>query len=1215
MNKFTLAALSVLALSACVKHTEAPAASDSITVKVNQKTAGISPDMYGIFIEEINNGLDGGLIAEMVRNRSFEDLEMPEGYHAEGDLLVTPLQYHHIRGEMVQTTHPWTADPVPGWTLEGNASMALTKDAPMFESAPNSLKVSVDGKAVLTNEGFWGMCFQKGRKYELRVIVKPCEGSRITARLVGADGEVLAEAPVEASGTGEWNDVRLVVCPRAGSDGSSLALAVEGSGEVSFDYVSLMPEDRFACRSGKLPLRKDVAQMLADMHPKFIRWPGGCVVEGISLSDRFEWKKSLGDPASRQGNYNPWGYHCSHIFGYHEMLCFCEAIGARALFVCNAGMSCNGRQGELCGEDEIPFYVDECLDAIEYAIGPVDSEWGALRAQAGHPEPFPLGYIEVGNENEGPEYERHYNIFHKAIKEKYPELTVICNNGMFGKGSIEETDMIDPHWYVKPGFFFQNTHLFDNVERGGYTAYVGEYGVNTDVGNGCMEGALAEAAWIGGMERNGDFVRMCSFAPLLENPNGRFWPVNLIWVNSSDVLGRSSYYVQKMAATNRPDYNVVCSAYENKVEADDYKPGRITLGTNHTVSEFKDITVTTADGHVNTLDPNAINALKGEWSVDGGVLRQNSLLAEGALCTFDGIYGGSYSIDLKFRRIKGDEGCYIGFAMDDTAGNGYRCSIGGWEDSITSIELVMSGSGFSQESQAGGSVIREGSWQTVHVDVEGSTSTLYIDGRKITTHHMPAESTTYYTAGYDGKNSETVIKVVNRGGEPFPLNVTLEGADKVARRGTVITLAASGGREENDFDNPTRIVPVESRWNGFGKNFTYTLKPYSYTVLRIRTTLADNPFFFDGKPTDKVLDNYLDRAITMNNILTHDYPDKDADIDLIADIGAKFVGRAVCLWGGETVLNDPDWVRRAKAVSARIHAVSPETVMQGCCFEIVTRSVEQVKVPAWAFESLGLPVEDRNFDYDAMLYPDGSYVAHWASEASVPDIRRTETQLWYSCLIGKFVEMGCEGVHLGQTMLVGEQDSDWKAYDGFIAKMHAYHDPHARRHYVMYDAHAGEEGMFTPDGRSVLDYNAFPMRVEETPWNGYLTAQLRPGFTDAMYGTYPHPYLVELDGWGMSSHPGQPSDRTDPDLSFWEQIYVWGYDEETWFYMMPEQQRNDWLRYAYHWIKENDPWCHLQMPATKPISVDNGMMRAIAPTEDVPNALNLAPVIKELWSE
>lgn len=837
MRKTAIFALSAILAAACTTgpSSEVVAPLDSISINISEKCAGISPDMYGIFIEEINNSGDGGMYAELVRNKSFEDLELPEGYHVEDGRLVTPLQYHHIRGEMVQTAHPWPSDPVPGWTLEGDATMVLTKENPMFESAPNSLKVNVGSQAVLTNGGYWGMYLQKGMDYELRVIVKPYGDSDIAVRLVGADGGILAEKPLEAARSGEWNDVRTVITPEATSDSSTLALVINGKGAVSFDYVSLMPAERYSYNGVTLPLRNDVAEMLADLKPSFIRWPGGCVVEGISLQARYEWKKSLGDPASRPGNYNPWGYHCSFDFGYHEMLSFCESIGAKALFVCNAGMGCNGRQGDLCSEDEIQFYIDDCLDAIEYALGPVDSEWGAARAAAGHPDPFPLAFIEVGNENEGTQYERHYNIFHKAIKEKYPELTLICNNGMFGKGSIEETDMIDPHWYVKPEFFFQNTHLFDNVKRGDYTAYVGEYGVNTDVGSGCMIGALAEAAWIGGMERNGDFVRMCSFAPLMENPNGRLWPVNLIWMNSSSVLGRSSYYVQKMASTNRPDYNVKCSAYENKVDSPGYKPGRISLGTNHTVSEFKEITVTTADGIVHSLDPSAIKAIRGDWSVSGGVLRQNSLLAEGSLCTFDGIYEGNYSIDLKFRRIKGDEGCYVGFAMDETAVNGYRCSIGGWDDSITSIELMMSGSGFSLESQANCSVIKEGVWQSVHVEVKDGTSTLHIDGKEITRHHVPSESVTYYTAGYDEKNSETVIKVVNRGGEVFPLKVTLEGARKIARRGKVITLAAYGEREENTFDEPMKISPVESSWNGFGKNFTYNLEPYSYTVLRIKT--------------------------------------------------------------------------------------------------------------------------------------------------------------------------------------------------------------------------------------------------------------------------------------------------------------------------------------------------------------------------------------------
>ena len=374
-----------------------------------------------------------------------------------------------------------------------------------------------------------------------------------------------------------------------------------------------------------------------------------------------------------------------------------------------------------------------------------------------------------------------------------------------------------------------------------------------------------------------------------------------------------------------------------------------------------------------------------------------------------------------------------------------------------------------------------------------------------------------------------------------------------------------------------------------------------------RTTVKD--YHFDGKPSEEVLCNYLDRAITMMGLLTDSYPDKDADIDFIVETGTKFVGRAVCIWGGESSFNNKEWLANAKDYASKVHEAAPDVVLQGCCFEYMTRGVESLTIPAWAFESLGLPAEQRNFDMEAMLYPDGSFVGHWDDGNSVPDIRQTETQLWYSFLIGHFVEMGCEAVHMGQTMLVGAQDKGWKAYDEFLSKMHAYYDPKARRHYVMYDAHAGEEGMFTPDGRSVLDYNAFPMRIEETPENGYLTARLRSGFTDAMYGTYPHPYLVEFDNYGMSDHPGEPSDRSNPDLPFWEQIYVWGYDEITWLYMLPEQQRQDWLRYAFHWVKENDPWCHIQMPGTR------GKARAIAPTENVPDGMNLTETIKELWNE
>lgn len=829
-----VAAAAGLMVASCVSQGIQEEAKESLVVNVAEKGAEISPGLYGIFFEEINHSGDGGLLAELVENGSFEDLEMPEGYHAEGDLLVTPFHYHHSRGEMVRNSYRWTTDPVPGWTLEGAASMALSKESPMFETAPTSLNVNVDGSAVLKNDGYWGMNLEQGKNYELRVIARPCKGSSVSVRLLSESGSVLAETPLQMPAEGEWNDVRAVLCPDSTSVAGSLALVIEGAGTVSLDFVSLMPEDRYSYAGGKLPLRKDVAECLAGLRPAFVRWPGGCVVEGISLENRYEWKKSLGDIAARSGEYDTWGYHCTYGFGYHEMLCFCESVGAKAMFVCNVGIGCQYRQGDLSSEEDIQFYIDDCMDAIEYALGPADSEWGALRAQAGHPEPLPLKYVEIGNENWGADYEKRYNMFHKAIKEKYPELVLISNCKMDGIGAIEKTDMVDPHWYVEPEFFFNNTHLFDEAERGRYDVYVGEYAANTNVGSGNMRAALSEAAWIGGMERNGDLVKMASYAPLLENANDRVWPVNLISVNSHQVLGRSSYYVQKMAAENRPDWNVACSVCETGTRPLDFKAGRISLGTNETATEFKDVTVTTGDGVAHPVDLSAFDAKKGSWSYAGGILRQSSL-EEAALCTFDGKYEGSYSISLKFRRIKGAEGCYLGFAMSDDAMDGFRCSVAGWDDTRNSVEEVSGNSAKRECASSESKVIRDGEWQEARVDIADNRCTLSIDGKTAAEYQRVSQPAAYYAAGYDSRHSETVIKIVNRGGEALPLAVTLEGARRVSRRGTVITLAADSDDDENTFDDTTKISPVESTWDGFGKDFVYTLKPYSYTVLRVKT--------------------------------------------------------------------------------------------------------------------------------------------------------------------------------------------------------------------------------------------------------------------------------------------------------------------------------------------------------------------------------------------
>lgn len=318
---------------------------DEIVINLQEKGAEVAPSMYGIFFEEINHAGDGGLYAELVKNRSFEELEMPEGYHAEGNTLYPKKVHNHITGEVKPERYRWTTEPVPGWSLKvseaADAEMKLTKENPYFTTAPNNLKVTVkNGKTPvrLVNEGYWGMNLVKGNAYLLRAIIRASSTykGKITALLLSDKDEVLASTPIEVTGSDSWNDIHRTITPESTSNKGKLALEFDGAGTVYLDYVSLFPEKTFANRPNGL--RKDVAETLAGLRPAFVRWPGGCVVEGISLENRFEWKKTLGDPASRPGEYSTWGYRCSYGFGYYEMLQFCEDINADAMFVCNVGM-------------------------------------------------------------------------------------------------------------------------------------------------------------------------------------------------------------------------------------------------------------------------------------------------------------------------------------------------------------------------------------------------------------------------------------------------------------------------------------------------------------------------------------------------------------------------------------------------------------------------------------------------------------------------------------------------------------------------------------------------------------------------------------------------------------------------------------------------------------------------------------------------------------
>jgi hypothetical protein len=376
-----------------------------------------------------------------------------------------------------------------------------------------------------------------------------------------------------------------------------------------------------------------------------------------------------------------------------------------------------------------------------------------------------------------------------------------------------------------------------------------------------------------------------------------------------------------------------------------------------------------------------------------------------------------------------------------------------------------------------------------------------------------------------------------------------------------------------------------------------------------------------------VLENYLKRSVTMTEFLEVDpyendgpYPYKEDDVRLIKNIGAKFIGRAIYRWGSEDVLLISDYLEQAKRLVEEVHTFDRDVVFQAAIFEIVTQNVNKIPIPAQVFEVMGLPVENRHFRYDLMLNPDGKMVNHWRQGSSVPDVTQQETQLWFLFLAGIYFDVGCEALHLGQTALIGMADPDLLHWKSFIEKLRKYAKTATRRGWVLLDAHVPTGGMVV-NGESLLDFNTFPLRIKEIP-DKPQQAVLETGYLDALYNRSKGcvtpsgwhcrslPYLVEFDNFGCSRTPG----KATPDSHF-----IWGYDEITWFYLQSEDYRQQWLKYAYDWVRENDANGFLQMPVSRLVSLcegkGRGKYRANTQSQNNPNGLNVEETIKKLWSK
>jgi alpha-L-arabinofuranosidase len=823
----------------------------TLVIDTRHSGAKVSPRLHGIFFEEISHGGEGGLYAELIQNRGFEESNIPPGCTLDSGWLVPPRTPHFATNKISDWKMPWEPRTLwPAWSLQttgqARASLSLSTKVPLHAATPHALQVDIQsaGKAdsvSVVNEGFWGIKVEKGESYNLTVYIRAHEfKGAVTASLRAADGRVLASCTFNDVKQKSWKKYTCTVKATASDAKAKFYLTAGSPGTVWFDFVSLFPAKTFKNRPNGM--RPDLAHYLADLKPAFVRWPGGCFVEGISTESAPEWKRSLGPLEERPGTYSPWGYWSSDGIGYYEFLQFCEDIGADAMYVFNCGVSCEMRSGVFLPDDKIPVLIKNILDGIEYAIGPVDSRWGAVRAKNGHPKPFPLKYIEVGNEQIGTRYAARFNIFYKAIKEKYPQLEVITSTGIAHVhkptvDAVAQTDIVDEHAYKAVYWPMIYHDWYDKYPRNDWKLYVGEYACNSGVGSGNMLAALNDAVFIVGMERNSDLITMSSYAPLLENINDTDWPVNLIRFDNATSFARTSYYTIKMMNANKASANVETSVTVHPATSAPVArySGNIGLSTWDTYAEFKDIQILENDKVVYTAD--LVNH-KDDWHTEGGKWDVNDSIiaqtADGAwpMAILNAKIPDVYTLRLKARKTGGPNAFMIPVAIKDS-NNYLRAHIGAWWNRVSAFEMVSNGAdAMVTQPVTLEKPIETNRWYSIELRVRYTSIECYLDGKLLMTYKEPP--TFFSIAGMDDKTGDVIVKVVNAGKEPVNTVIRLSTDKSIAGIGNTVTLSTNDPQAENSLEHPLQYIPVERNFTGFKNNFDYLFKPWSITILRIR---------------------------------------------------------------------------------------------------------------------------------------------------------------------------------------------------------------------------------------------------------------------------------------------------------------------------------------------------------------------------------------------
>ncbi len=867
-----------------------------LDIDASVKVHDISDLLYGIFIEDINFAADGGLYAEMVQNRSFEFTKLAAG------------------------------DEKHAWNNVGDVTAEVVKDDKagcLNANNPNYIVVDNKsaGNAGIANTGFLdGMSVNEGAFYKFSVYAKGLDGYTGSINVDIMDGNKSVANGVINAVTGEWQKYGLVLKSSVTKyTDISLQLTIP-KGKVALDMVSLFPEDTFKGRENGL--RKDLAEKLEALKPSFLRFPGGCVVEGDSLEFAYNWKDSIGtgpdgeplkfndtygDVAARKQGQNIWTderatndkypSYMSYGLGFYEYFLLAEDIGAIGVPVVNCGIRCmiahGGDPGPEIGTPEFNQYIQDALDLVEFCRGDASTKWGAVRIAMGHEKPFELKYIGIGNEQWGnnfyKKYEAFVDAFDAARKENpamYDGIELMYSAGVDdgdsgldympsyieaanwlkehpGKTIKDFAGATDHHYYNDPGWFLEHADYYDekNYSRdvqsmtdtkfgGGIDVFLGEYAARSNR----LEAALAEAAYMTGLERNGDIVRMAAYAPLFGNLTALHWAPDLIWFNNHTSTCSTNYYMQKLFATNAGT-SLLKSELEGAKIPENPFTGKIGVGTWNTSAKFDNIKITdnetgkvlASDGFSkDEFEEKWDKATDGSWKVKNGELVQSSTSTNtvnygstGTVAYFGSKSWKNYTYTADAVKTGGAEGFIIPFAVQGREDN-YFWNIGGWNNTVSCLQRV---SGGNKSDQISGTVkninIKNGTKYSLKIVVTDNNVKCYINNELYIDYDLPetAKAETYHVVSTD-ETGDIIIKMVNVTGNPRTIAMDIAGAESIPDTATIEIAAGKSLADDNILGREEAVTIKKEEVKGIGKQFNYTLPEYCAAVMRIKTKPA-----------------------------------------------------------------------------------------------------------------------------------------------------------------------------------------------------------------------------------------------------------------------------------------------------------------------------------------------------------------------------------------